>query len=627
MDPQPLPVLLQGRDLDVRIGLQVILDQATLAIHAAERVGLLGRNGCGKSTLMRLLAGVDAPDRGEVQRRRDLRTGYLPQQSTLDLEATVGDNIFAGVRDVLELIRRFEALPHDSAESHTLEHRIQALGGWDLDVRRAKLMEHLEAPAAERIAGTLSGGERRRTALCRALIGQPDLLLLDEPTNHLDTESIQWLEEWLLRFQGGCLVITHDRTFLDRISTRILDLANGKLEWYEGNYTDYLIAKAEREGQAEVMESKRQAFLRNEIDWIRRGPKGRTVKSQSRVDRYYDIANRIPPDRERDVELVIPPAEGLGDRAIDCENLAFAMGGRELCRGLDLVIKPGDRIGVIGRNGCGKTTLLRVLLGQVPPTAGTVRVSPNVRFNLIDQHRLHLNDERTVIQEIADGREHVQIGSERVTVWSYLRRFLFTDDRILTQVSQLSGGERSRLLMAKILKDGGNVLVLDEPTNDLDLSTLQVLETALASFAGCVILVSHDRFFLNRVCTGILAFEPDGVVFQPGDFDYYREKRAAVLNAAAEAQARAEASAPTVLPRKARTGLSWKEQRELEGMEGAIEAAEAEVSRLETLFSQPDFYQKHGPQAAALLDQLASGRAAVKALYERWGDLEGRRQP
>jgi ATP-binding cassette subfamily F protein uup len=627
MDPQPLPVLLQGRDLEVRIGLQIVLDHATLAVHAGERVGLLGRNGCGKSTLMRLLAGIDAPDRGELQRRRDLRIGYLPQQSTLDLDATVGANIFAGVSDVLELIRRFEAAPHDSPESHTLEHRIQALGGWDLEVRRAKLMENLEAPPLERLAGTLSGGERRRTALCRALIGQPDLLLLDEPTNHLDTESIEWLEDWLLRFPGGCLVVTHDRTFLDRISTRILDLANGRLEWYEGNYTDYLIAKAEREEQAEVMESKRQAFLRNEIDWIRRGPKGRTVKSQSRVDRYYDIANRIPPERERDVELVIPPAEGLGDRAIDCEDLAFAMGGRELCRGLNLAIKPGDRIGVIGRNGCGKTTLLRILLGEVPPTGGTLRVSDNVRFNLIDQHRLHLNDERTVLQEIADGREHVQIGTERVTVWSYLRRFLFTDDRILTQVSQLSGGERSRLLMAKILKDGGNVLVLDEPTNDLDLSTLQVLETALARFDGCVILVSHDRFFLNRVCTGILAFEPDGIVFQPGDFDYYREKRGAALAAAAATAARAESATQIAQPKRPRAGLSWKEQREFEGLVAAIEAAEAEVARLEGLFSQPDFYAKHGAQAAALIGQLDDGRVAVKALYERWSDLESRRQP
>jgi len=624
MDPQPSPVLLQARDLEFHIGNQVILDHATLAIHAGERVGLLGLNGSGKSTLLRLLAGVDTPDHGELQRRRELRTGYLPQQPSLDLEASVGDNVLAGARDIRDLIRRYEAMSHDSPESHTLEHRIETLGGWDLDVRCRILMEHLQVPAADRVAATLSGGERRRTALCRALIGQPDLLLLDEPTNHLDTASIEWLEDWLRRFAGGCLVVTHDRVFLDQVATRILELSHGRLYAYEGNYTAFVEAKAEREELAEKAESKRQAFLRRELEWIRRGPKARTTKSQSRVDRFYEIAGRTAPERERDVDLVIPPAEGLGDRAIDAEELAFGIGGRELCRGLTFTIKPGDRVGVIGPNGCGKTTLLRVLLGELAPSGGTLRVSPNVRFNYIDQHRLHLNDERTVLAEIADGKEHVQLGSERVTVWTYLRRFLFADERILTQVSQLSGGERSRLLMAKILKDGGNFLVLDEPTNDLDLSTLQVLETALAGFGGCVLVVSHDRFFLNRVCTGILAFEPAGVVFQEGDFDYYRQKRAAAL-AAAERAAPAE-SAPLPPPKKPRSGLTWKEQRELEGLEPAIAAAEADVARLEALFCDPAFFQKHGQRAAELTAELAAARATVTRLYERWSDLEARRE-
>ncbi|NLF19529.1 MAG: ABC-F family ATP-binding cassette domain-containing protein [Lentisphaerae bacterium] len=627
MDPQTTPVLLQARDLEFHIGSRVILDGVALAIHAGERVGLLGRNGCGKSTLLRLLAGDDAPDRGDLWQRRDLRLGYLPQQPAVDPEATVRETILAGAGDILAMIARYEAIPHDSPESHHLEHRIEALGGWDLEVRCRILMERLQVPDAERRVASLSGGERRRTALCRALIGQPDLLLLDEPTNHLDTTSIEWLEETLCGFRGACLVVTHDRVFLDRVATRILELAQGQLAGYEGNYSAYLEARAAREELAERAESKRQAFLRRELEWIRRGPKARTTKSQSRVDRFYDIAGRAAPERSRDVDLVIPPAEGLGDRALSTEDLAITIGERTLCRGLTLTIKPGDRIGVIGPNGCGKTTLLRVLTGELAPSGGSLQVSPNVRFNIIDQHRLQLNDERTVLAEIADGREHVQIGAERVTVWTYLRRFLFTDDRILTRVGDLSGGERSRLLMAKILKDGGNFLVLDEPTNDLDLTTLQVLETALADFDGCALVVSHDRFFLNRVCTGILAFESEGLVFQEGDYDYYHQKRRAAQAAArAATPAPAKAAAATATATRPRVGLSWKEQRELEGIEPAIAAAEAEVERLEGLFCQPDFHARYGTQAAALAADLEAARAAVNRLYERWSELETRRE-
>ncbi|MFA5204044.1 MAG: ABC-F family ATP-binding cassette domain-containing protein [Lentisphaeria bacterium] len=618
------PVVLTAQGLHFRIGTQVLLDDVSLTLHEGECAGLVGRNGAGKTTLLKILAGAEPPDRGQVQPRRGLQVGWLPQEASLDLDATVRDAILVGARDLIELLARYERTPHDSPDAHELETRLHTLDAWNLDVRLNELMDHLEAPPADRRVGTLSGGERRRVALCRALIGRPELLILDEPTNHLDTDSIEWLEAWLRRHGGACLMVTHDRYFLDRVSTRILELGNGVLWSCEGNYRAYLQAKAEREAAAGQAEARRLSFLRRELDWIRRGPQARTTKSQSRVDRFYTAANDVPPEAEGDVELIIPPPLPLGNKAVALEQLTVSIGGRTLCRDFDLVIPPGARVGVIGRNGAGKTTLIRTLLGTHPATAGRVVVGERVRFNYVDQHRLHLNNDKSVLEEIADGKDYVQLGDERVGVWGYLRRFLFADDRINTPVAHLSGGERSRLLLAKILKDGGNFLILDEPTNDLDLATLQVLETALAGFAGCVMLVSHDRYFLNRVCTSILAFEPDGTLFyQEGDYDYYRQKRGHVWQVPADS-APAPAAAPATAPAKGKSVLKWKEQKELEGLPAAIEAAESEAARLEAQFAEPDFFQKNGPRVKEFTARLEQARAEAVRLYGRWAELEAK---
>lgn len=618
--------LLTANTISVRYNDRVILDRLTLAIEENDRIGMVGRNGSGKSTLLRILAGETAPDSGEITCRKGLQVGYLPQEFALDATLTAGENVRAGARRILELIREFESLPGDSPRHHDLEHEIDVRDGWALDTRIAMAMERLHCPPADRRIDTLSGGEQRRIALCRAIISQPDLLILDEPTNHLDTESIEWLGDFLSGYQGAFLMVTHDRYFLDRVTGRIVEVSQGTTFSHTGNYTDYLIGKAERDASAEVVEHKRQMFLRRELEWVRRGPKARTTKSKSRLDRYFEVAGATAAEIDREVDLVIPPPPPLANRIVELEQVGVQLEDRTLFSGLSLSFSAGQRVGIFGRNGLGKTTLLRVMLGQMPPTVGTVKIGQLTKFNYVDQGRLQLNPERTVLEEISDGSEFVIFGDERLSLRAYLKRFLFTDDRIVTRVKHLSGGERSRLLLARILKNGGNFLVLDEPTNDLDLPTLRVLEEALATFPGVVVVVSHDRYFLNRVCTAILAFEGNGrVAYSEGDYDYYLEKKARLaappMNAPLAAPRTTPAQGATSATPKTRK-LSFKETRELEGMEAAILEREEEIARIEALFQDPDFHRKHGQRSGDIQGELAAAKAALAALYARWEELE-----
>jgi len=628
-----MPTIISASEITVRYNDRTVLDATTLGIQEGERLGLVGRNGAGKTTFLRILAGLQSPDSGEVSRQRDLVVSYLPQDFMLDATKSVEENIRDGAQHVLGLIAEFESLPHDSKRHEELEHRIQSLEGWTLDQRIETAMSHLNCPAADRRIDTLSGGEKRRVAMCRAIVSLPDFLILDEPTNHLDPESIEWVAEFLEEFHGTFLVVTHDRYFLDRVVKRMIELSDGKFFSHDGNYTDYLLDKAERQAADATVEHKRQMFLKKELAWVRQGPRAQRSKQKDRFERYYDTAAQAGPVIEEDIELVIPPPPQLGNRTVELSSLGMAIGGKKLFSGFSYTFENGQRIGVCGRNGLGKTTLLKAIIGQLPPTEGTVKTGQLTKFNYVDQDRLQLNEERTVLDEVADGTEFVQWGDAKISVRSYLKRFLFSDDRITTLVKKLSGGERSRLLLARILKSGGNFLILDEPTNDLDLPTLRVLEEALIAFPGVVLVVSHDRYFLNRVCTDILAFEGDGKIHHSvGDYDYYLEKKqkanvaaarqsAAILSTNKSAALSRDATTPKTKLRK----LSFKEQRELEGMEAQIHAIEAEVARIEGLFAQPDYFRKHAAQANLLTDELEAAKQNVTKLYARWEELEALR--
>ncbi len=616
--------IASASELCVSYSSHTILDGATLAIHAGERIGLVGRNGCGKSTFLKILANVEVPDSGEYTTKRDLIIGYLPQDFELDEAATVLDATLSGAQYILDLISEYESLPADSHQAAELMDTINHLDGWNLETRAQSLLTHLHAPAPDRIISTLSGGEKRRVALCRALLPEPELLILDEPTNHLDTSSIEWLETFLARYTGTCIFVTHDRYFLDRIANRIVEISGGKCISYQGNYTDYMLTRAERMEQEAVNEHKRQRFLKKELEWVRRRPSARRTKSRDRMEKYFEIADQAPPEKELDIDLIIPPAPKLSNRVIDCVNISYSIGDRKLISNFDFKLEGGERIGIVGKNGMGKSTLLKVILGQLQPQTGKVVIGTRADINFVDQDRLILNDQLSIFEEVGEGQEFVKLGEETLGLRQYLKRFLFDDERINTKIELLSGGERSRVLLAKILKRGGNVLVLDEPTNDLDLNTLRLLEEALINFAGAVLVVSHDRYFLNRVCTGILAFEDNGDLhFQPGSYDYYLEKKAErdKLYNLSEAAFKTPKTREKPKPTSARK-LKWKEQRELETIEDDILAAEEEIAAQEAIMAAPDFYNNHPNDWQDFHDKLELAKQKATTLYNRWEELE-----
>lgn len=633
----PGPPILTANDLALSYGYQRLLECVTLSVAPGEKVGLVGRNGSGKTSLLRILAGHQEADAGEIARRRGLRIGYLPQEFELDPKLTVRENIESGAADLMDWLHRYQSGAGSEAELAGLLNRIESVDGWNFDARLKAEASALAAPPLDAPVGPLSGGEKRRVALCRALAAQPDLLLLDEPTNHLDAESILWLESFLRDFLGAVIFVTHDRYFLDVIATRVIELGDGRCYSHPGNYTAYLESKAIRQQIAEQSERRRQRFLREELEWVRAGVRAQRSKPRHRLETFYNVKGLEAPPEEREMDLLIPPPPELGNTAIDLKNVGAKVGEgdkeRWLFRGLTISLKPAQCTGILGRNGAGKTTLLRICLGERAPDEGTAKIGKKVVFNFIDQSRMQLEGTGTVLQEICpQGNETVLFGNQQLSARSYLRRFLFADERVNEPVAQLSGGERARLMLAKVLRRGGNVLVLDEPTNDLDLPSLRMLEEALADFDGTVLVVSHDRYFLDRICDQVLAFEDNGLFVQPGNYSYYLEKkkeRDAWMQSVSRTAARPPTinnQPPTINSSKPRK-LSFKEQRELEGIEAAIMTAEARVQGLETTLNDPQFHATRSREAPELIAGLETAKTEVTRLYGRWEELSSRAKP
>ena len=624
MSQSPRITLLDASELKVRFNDNEVLKSASLTIRDGDHLGMVGRNGCGKSTFLKILAGITQADDGKVTPRSGLGIGYLPQGLDASDGVSVLDTIRDGAAHSFNLLDEYESLPADSNRQTELEQQIATADAWNIETRIETAMMHLNTPAADRLMGTLSGGEKRRVALCRAIVSNPDFLILDEPTNHLDTDSIEWMAQYLKKFRGAFLVATHDRYFLDETCNHIVELQAGRFHTHKGNYSDYLESNLARMENEQAIELKRKRFLRRELDWIRRGPKARTTKAKFRVDKFHSIKNTQGPDKELSMDLIIPPPGQLANRVVDLINVSLELGGRELIERFDFKFEASMRIGICGRNGLGKTSLLRIVLGQLAPTGGSQKTGVLTQFNYVDQERVQLDPEKTLLQEVAEGADTIPFGNGKLTIRAYLQRFGFDPKRINMKVKSLSGGEKSRLLLARILKHGGNFLIMDEPTNDLDLPTLRLLEEALLAFSGCVLVVSHDRYFLNRVCTGIIAFEGDGLVaYNEGDYEYYREKlaerkmRLAKRPVATQANA-GSSRAPEAKPRK----MTWKEKAELEDMETAILKAEEAVARIESLFADPEFHSKHGAKTIELTSELETAKKQGAALYARWEELE-----
>ncbi len=615
--------LFSANELRLAYGHQTLLDGVTVAISSGEKVGLVGRNGCGKTSLLKILANENQADSGELSARRGLRVGYLPQEFELDPDLSVHENIAAGAADVASAVTRYETGDGSESELADLLTLIEHTDGWNLDARIKSLSNALFTPPLESETGPLSGGEKRRVALCSALASQPDLLLLDEPTNHLDSESIRWLEDFLKTYTGAVIFVTHDRYFLNVIATRIIEISEGKAYSHPGNYTAFLESKAARQEIAENTEKKRQKFLTEELKWVKAGVKARTTKSRSRLNAFYEVKDQGAHVPEGEIDLLIPPPPRLGNTIVDLEDVAITLGDRTLFRHLTLSLEEGQCTGIVGKNGVGKSTLLKICLQQLEPTSGKAILGKKVKINYIDQSRMQLDGTGSLLDEISDGNEKIEFGNETLGARAYLRRFLFSDERINERVDLLSGGERARLMLAKVLKTGGNLIVLDEPTNDLDLQSLRMLEEALASFPGTILVVSHDRYFLDRICDQIIAFEDDGVKVTPGNFSYYLEKRQARENAAraqataANRAAKKRASKKKEKPRK----LTMAEAKELETLEDKAMEADEVVTTLQEKLSSPDI-QTDFEQIPVIIAELEAAKKVADELINRWEFLE-----
>ncbi|KTT59189.1 ABC transporter ATPase [Pseudomonas oryzihabitans] len=631
--------LLKFTNVSLAFGVTPLLDGVSWQIERGERVCIIGRNGTGKSSLLRIVKGEQQADDGEVWRAPALKIGELPQELPRADDRTVFDVVAAGLAGVGELLAEYHHLTQDTSGELDMDHlmrvqqELEARDGWRLQQLVESTLSRLQLPAEKTLA-ELSGGWRRRVLLAQALVAEPDLLLLDEPTNHLDIGAIAWLEEALRGYPGAVLFITHDRAFLQALATRILELDRGNLIDWQGDYASFLVHKEQQLAAEETANALFDKRLAQEEVWIRQGIKARRTRNEGRVRALKAMRNERSERRERQgkANLTLETADKSGKQVILAEHMSYAHpGGEPLIRDLTLLIQRGDRIGLLGPNGSGKTTLLKLLLGDLQPTAGTIQYGTKLEIAYFDQLRLQLEPEKTVIDNLAEGREFITINGQDRHVLSYLGDFLFSPQRARTPVKALSGGERARLLLAKLFSKPANLLVLDEPTNDLDVETLELLEEVLLSFEGTVLMVSHDRAFLDNVVTSTLVFEGEGRVqeYVGGYQDWLRQGGSPRLLGVATREDKPAAPAAKVEPAPvaapvaaAKRKLSYKEQRELDAMPAAIETAEIELEALQTAIAAPDFYQLPAEVTRAKLARMDELQAELDRLIERWAELE-----
>lgn len=625
--------LLTATDLQLAFGHVPLLDHTSVSLDALERVGLVGRNGSGKSSLLKVLAGQMLPDGGQVQRKTGLRIAYVPQEPLLNLEETIFECVSHGVHDA-KILREQYAHPTDAVDLDALHTQIDALDAWNWEQRVEETLQRLHLTPDVRV-GNLSGGLKKRVALAQALVSRPDVLLLDEPTNHLDLDSIRWLEGLLTAQSGSLMVISHDRAFLDAVATRIVDLDRGRLLSYEGNFSKYQLLKEEQLAQEAVIQAKADKLLAQEEVWIRKGVEARRTRAQARIARLEALretrANRR--DAVGRVKLDIARGESSGKIVAELEQVTkrfpSAEGSRTVVQSFSGIVLRGDKLALVGPNGAGKTTLLKIVLGELQPDEGTVRQGTQLSVAYFDQMREQIDLDATLEDFISPGSEWIEIGSKRTHVRSYLSDFLFSPARARSPVRTLSGGERNRLLLARLFARPANVLVLDEPTNDLDIDTLELLEELLTQYDGTVFLVSHDRQFVNNVATSVLAWEGPGQwrAFEGNVDDWLTQSQraqamlapAANTKAAKEVETRPAPPTPDAPTPKRK--LSYKEQRELEALPGQIEALEQEQKNIDAALADGTLYATDPTRAATLCERHAEIDEALLSAIERWDTL------
>lgn len=638
--------LLRFENMHLAYGHTPLLNDANLTLEEGERVAILGRNGAGKSSLMKLVAGDIQPAAGSLWRKPGLKIGVLPQVLPAADDRNVFDVVALGLAEAGRLLEEFNKITNmppdqiDLKRMDELQHQLDACNGWALSQNVEQLMKRLHLDGTTKMS-ELSGGWRRRVALAQALVSEPDLLLLDEPTNHLDIETIQWLEEQIKSFSGAVLLITHDRTFMQNIATRMLELDLGEITSWEGNYLDFLDFKAH---QLEVEARHQAAFdkkLAQEEVWIRQGIKARRTRNEGRVRALQELRKQRSErfQRQGKADIQLETADQSGKLVAELTNASFSYAGKPIVKNLNLRVQRGDKIGLLGRNGAGKTTLLKMLLGDLQPQEGEVKIGTKIEVAYFDQLRGQLDPEKTVLDNLAEGRTSVTINGRDKHVIGYLQDFLFTPERARQPVSALSGGEQNRLLLAKLFAKPANLLVMDEPTNDLDLETLELLEELLLNFDGTLLLVSHDRAFLDSVVTSILAFEGEGKIkeYVGGYEDWLRQGgklpeliapgslKAAGKKAADNTPTEEEAPAvkkPAEAPKKPAKKLSYKLQRELEMLPAEIEQQEKDIASQEVKVSDPDFYQQDADLVTAELKKLEELQHQLEIKIERWAELE-----